>query len=100
MSKYLVLLLLSLLRLQRLSLVDVLVLVRLLKGHRTLLLLLFEDVLCTGPSPSIDNVSPVYCCLVFSFYLVRGPVDLSKVLKVSESCRGEEDGTRCVFVNL
>ena len=56
-------LLISSLRLQRLSLVDVLVLVWLLKGNRALLLLLFEDVLCTGPSPSIDNVSPVFRCV-------------------------------------
>ena len=52
-------LLLSLLRLQRLSLVDVLVLVRLLKGHRTLLLLLLEDVLGAGPRPSVDHVRPI-----------------------------------------
>jgi hypothetical protein len=52
--------LLSLLRLQRLALVDVLVLVRLLKRHRTLLeLLLLEDVLGAGPSPSVDHVRPI-----------------------------------------
>ena len=52
-------LLLPLLRLQRLPLVDVLVLVRLLKGHRALLLLLLEDVLGARTCASIDDVCPV-----------------------------------------
>ena len=53
-------LLLPLLSLQRLPLVDVLVLVRLLKRHRTLLeLLLLEDVLGAGPRPSVDHVRPI-----------------------------------------
>jgi len=61
------LLLLSLLRLQRLPLVDVLVLVWLLKGHRALLLLLFEDVLCARPRSSIDHVRPVLPCVARKF---------------------------------
>ena len=61
------LLLLSLLRLQRLPLVDVLVLVWLLKGHRALLLLLFEDVLCARPRSSIDHMRPVLPCVARKF---------------------------------
>ena len=56
-------LLISSLRLQRLSLVDVLVLVWLLKGNRALLLLLFEDVLCARPRTSVDHVSPILSCV-------------------------------------
>ena len=57
----LLLLLLPLLRLQRLPLVHVLVLERLLnKGHDgTLLLLLLEDVLGAGPCARVHHVCPV-----------------------------------------
>jgi len=42
----------------------VLVLVRLFKGgYRTVLLLLLEDVLGAGTSPSVDDVSPVLSCV-------------------------------------
>ena len=41
-----------------------LVLVRLFKGgYRTVLLLLLEDVLGAGTSPSVDDVSPVLSCV-------------------------------------
>ena len=55
-------LLLSLLRLQRLPLVNVLVLERLLDGeghNRTLFLLLLEDVLGAGACPRVHHVCPV-----------------------------------------